>query len=128
MKPSNYPIVTSGLCGTASFASSSTWSWNIVRGSCQIVVTGACVGTFRLEASNDQGYGAGGRPVGDYIPSNWNVIGSASTLVCSTTAATSRFLIPLTELCYEHVRLFYSDGSAGAATGTFNARMMTFGL
>lgn len=129
MRPNNYPIVISGLCGTASFASSSCWAMDVVRASFQIVISsGSCVGTFRLEASNDLGYGQPGRPVGNYIPTNWNIVGSVTTVTASSTATLKSFMLPAVETSYQHLRIVYLDGSAGAALGLFDVRANTIGL
>lgn len=131
MKPSNIVLFENAVCGTSTLTvSTSTWGYGVVRASVQITVSsGSCVGTFRFQSSNDQAYGQGGRAVGNFAPTNWVTIGSSAQIAFSTTAtATVQALIPTTETCYEHLRLVFADGSAGAAVGIFSARMTTFSL
>lgn len=130
MRPNNWQVIVGGVAGTAtSFASSSCWAMDIVRLSYQVVVSsGSVAGTFVVQGSNDKSYGQGGVPVGQYIPTNWNTIGSSTTIICSTTATSKVFLAPATEVCYEHVRFVFTDASAGSALGLFDIRAKTLGL
>ncbi len=83
------------------------------------------MGAFRLDGSQDQ---ATGVPAGQFQPTNWNSLGSTSTVVCSTTATAKVFMIPATELCHEYLRVVFTDASAAAALGTFNVRLKSDGL
>lgn len=125
MRPNNFMLST-GLCGTASFTSSASWFSGVVRASFQVVVSsGSCVGTFQLQGSNDKAFG---QPQGVFQPTNWNVIGSSTTVSCSSTATVRSVMMPATELAYEYCRVVFTDGSAAAALGTFNVNAKTDGL
>jgi len=129
MKPSNYAVWTNATLAQAT-TSTSTWAYGVVRASYHITISsGSCVGTFRVQGSNDQSYDQGGRPVGSFLPSNWVTLGSTSQLAfCTTAVATIQAFIPAFETCYEHLRLVFADGSAGAAVGVVSARVKTFSL
>lgn len=126
MRPSNSLIISSGTAGTASVTSQAVWATDIIRACFQVVVSsGSMVGTFQLQASNDQSTGA---PANQFVPTNWNVVGSASSVTGSSTATSKAFLSVPVETCYEYLRVVYSDGSAAAAIGVFNVRLVAKGL
>lgn len=123
MRPNN-SLIVNGVATNANFVSSTVFADCIVRASAQIVVSsGSCVGTFVWQGSNDQGF-----PSSVYQPTNWNTIGSTASIVCSTTPSAKVFLLPLTEMSYEYIRIAFTDASAGSANGVVNVRMKSMGL
>jgi hypothetical protein len=127
LRPVN-DLIVSSVSNSASFSSGVVWANSILRASFQISVSsGSCAGTFVVQASNDQSYGL---PANQFKPVNWNTIGSASTIVCSTTAvgSSSCFLIPYTETSYEYLKIVYTDLSGGTANGVVSVRMCSKGL
>jgi len=77
---------------------------NLFYMSAQIAITGAGAGTMKLQASNDDTNGEV-----NTIPTNWSDIPSASVIVSGTGA----FLIPKTEICYQYVRVVYTNTGSG---------------
>ena len=86
-------------------------SLNLFYCSAQIAATGAAAGTLKLQASNDD-FTAGNTP-----PVHWSDIPSASIVVSGAGA----FLIPKTELCYQWVRLVYTNSGTGTISIVFKA-------
>lgn len=126
MKSSLSQIAINQVTSTASYVSSSCFAWDIVRVSAQIVVSsGTCAGTFVLQGSNDKAQGAFPNL---FQPSNWNNIGSATVVIASTTPTNLVFLMPATEVCYQYLRLRYTDSSAASAVGSFNVNLNAFSL
>lgn len=119
MKPSNTLIANATVC-SGGFNSIVIWSWDIVRCSYQVAITGGtCNGTFTLQGSNDY---SNGLTLLHYTPTNWSNIGSSSMIVCSTSAAA--FAIPAQEVCHQYLRVNFTpgnDGPTGSATIRFNA-------
>src|SRR5579872_4422788 len=78
---------------------------NVLSVSAQAVATGGSVaGTAKLQASNDNvttGSGA--------VPTNWTDIASATVSV----SAAGTFLIPKTEICYQWIRVVYTNSGTG---------------
>lgn len=127
MRPVNFPAITNGVAGTASFTSSSFWLYDCVRLSGQAVVSsGSLLGSFVLQVSNDKATGAF-QP--QFQPQNWNTIGSSTQLLnCSSSALIKSFMFPYVETCYSYGRIVYNDTSAGAAIGVFQFNMTVFNL
>ncbi len=124
MKQANDPITTN-VSNSNSFNSGVVWAGSIVRASFQITVgSGSAVGTLQLQASNDQ---SSGLPANQFLPTNWNNVGTAS-VSCSTTATSRSFLIVSTECSYEYLRCAWTDSSGGAANGLVSIRMVSKGL
>ena len=88
------------------------------------VSSGSAVGLAQVQASNDQ---AKGLPPGQFIPTNWSNVGTAS-VQCSTTATATTFLIPSTEMSYEYLRVAWFDQSSGSANGLMSIRAVSKGL
>jgi hypothetical protein len=84
---------------------------NLFYCSAQIAVTGAGAGTLTLQASNDDLKGYNTAPV------NWSNIPSATVVVAGSGA----YLIPKTDLCYQWVRLMYTNTGAGTISVVFKA-------
>lgn len=84
---------------------------NLFYCSAQLIATGGAAGTFKLQASNDDPHGAPAQ----IAPTNWNDIPSATVAV---TGAGS-YLIPKTELCYQWVRVVYTNTGAGTIAANF---------
>lgn len=122
--------ITNLVSGTASCVSSAFWLWNTVRISGQVAVSsGSMVGTVQFQVSNDQPKGAFQNA---FQPTNWNTLGSGtstpSIVTCSNTATTFAFLLPSVDLNFSYGRVLYNDLSAGAAIGTFNVNVKTYGI
>lgn len=84
---------------------------NLFYCSAQIAATGAAAGTLKIQASDDDPKG------GTQVPTNWSDIPSATIAV----AAAGAFLIPKTELCYQWVRLVYTNTGTGTISVIFKA-------
>ena len=84
---------------------------NLFSCSAQAVSTGSGAGTLVIEASNDEPIAPGATPV------NWSLIPSASVSVSGAGA----FLIPKTDLCYQWVRLVYTNTGSGTISVIFKA-------
>jgi hypothetical protein len=126
MRPNNSIIVSGGNASTASFVSTVIYATDIVRASFQIFVSsGSANGTIQLQASNQQATGA---PANQFIPTQWSVVGSSTTVICSSTATIKTFLLPSTELSYEYLRIVFTDSVAAASPGLVNVRMKSIGL
>jgi len=127
MRMFNSQIVSGGTVGTASFVSSSFWSTDIIRTSFQIVISsGTCNGTFVVQGSNDINRGL---PAQMFTPTNWNNLGSVSTLVVSTSAPGAQsFLIPQFECSYEYLRVSFTAANGGAALGLVDVRGKGFSI
>jgi hypothetical protein len=80
--------------------------------SVQIAATGAAGGTLVLQASNDES-----TSLIDFPPTNWSAIPSASVTVTGAGA----FLIPKTDLCYQFVRVVYTNSGSGTISVVFKA-------
>jgi|SRR6185312_5000575 len=90
---------------------------NVLSVSAQAVATGGTVaGTVKFQASNDNVVIGGGN-----VPTNWTDIASATV---SVTGAGS-FLIPKTEICYQWVRVVYTNSGTG---GTIAVMVKTIGF
>lgn len=84
---------------------------NLFYVSVQVSSTGAGAGTLKLQASNDQ-------PVqSNVVPTNWSDVPTASVAVSGAGA----FLIPKTDLCYEWIRLVYTNSGTGTISAVFKA-------
>ncbi len=122
MRPNNATVVTAQPTNATINLTNSNghviWSNGIVRASFQAAVSAGTVnGALKVQASNDKPTGA--MPE-NFIPTNWNDISGATVTIA--TAATS-YMIPYQELCYEYLRLVYTDASGGTATSTITVQM-----
>lgn len=116
-------LIADSFPAQTSSSSCVIWSQKIVRASFQVSVSsGTLSGTFTLQASNDQ---ATGKFPNQFIPTNWSVVGSSTTVIASSTGAAATFMIPATELSFEYLRLVYT---ANAANGIYSVRMKTEGF
>lgn len=82
---------------------------NLFEASVQGVFAGAAVGTLVLEASNDNPKGAGQVPV------------NFSTIATVAVSAAGVVMIPKTDLCYEYVRVSYTNTGTGTMSIIFKA-------
>lgn len=96
----------------ASINSDAIPALNLLYCSVQAVTTGSSDGTCFLEASNDPFVTPGNTP-----PVNWSAIPSAAVVVSGAGAV----LIPKTDLCYEWVRVVYTNTGTGTVSVTFKA-------
>jgi hypothetical protein len=84
---------------------------NLLYASAQIAATGAAAGTLIMQASNDEPMSAAN------APTNWSAIPSATVTVTGSGA----FLIPIQNLCYQFVRLVYTNTGTGTISVVFKA-------
>jgi len=85
---------------------------NLFYCSAQASVVGAGSGTLKLQASNDDTNGES-----NTVPTNWSDIPLATVSVTGAGA----FLIPKIDLCYQYVRLVYTNTGAGTINVVFKA-------
>lgn len=86
---------------------------NLLYGSAQITATGSAAGTLKFQASNDVPRSP------TTPPTHWNDIPSATVAV----SGAGSFMIPKTDLCYQFIRLVYTN----TGTGTIQANVKTIG-
>lgn len=95
----------------ATLSSAAIPALNLFQCSVQFNVTGSAAGTGKLQGSNDvPAVGA---------PTHWSDIPSATISV----SGAGSFLIPKTDLCYQWVRVVYTN----TGTGTVEARFKALG-
>lgn len=117
----NNNLILSALPASANQVSNPQWSDNIVRASFQFLATdSSAAGTLQAQGSNDH---AVGLPPNQFVPANWNNIGSPVTV-----AGKGPYLIPAIECSYEYLRVTYTDTSSGMAIGTISIRMKSMAL
>lgn len=123
MRPSNSLISNNQTTTSGSFVSSIVYATNIIRASVQVTLSsGTVVGTFVLQASNDM---ANDKAV-QFVPTNWNTIGSVTTVVASTTIVTGvnqSLLMPATEMGYNYLRVIYTGATGHPVTGRCSIRI-----
>ena len=95
----------------ASITSAAIPTANVLMCSAQITTTGAGNGTLKIQASND-----GPQPA-NAGPSNWSDIPSASVSV----SGAGSFLIPKTDLCYEYIRIVYTNLGTGTISVVYKS-------
>lgn len=100
----------------ASVNSTALTAQNLFQCSVQMVCTGSAAGTLKVQASNDTRPGALPSQV---TPTNWSDIPSATVTV--TGAGT--YLIPKIDICYQYIRLVYTN----TGTGTIAANLKALG-
>lgn len=100
------PATTAATITTAAIP-----SLNLLYCSAQITTTGAGAGTLIIQASDDYVVEAGA------VPTNWSPIPSATV----TVTGNGSFLIPKIDLCYEYVRLAYTNTGTGTMSIVFKA-------
>jgi len=86
-------------------------SLNLFYCSAQVSGTGGAGGTLALQASNDDSQAA------NFVPTNWSAIPNATV----TVTGNGSFLIPKTDLCYQWVRLVYTNTGTGTISVVFKA-------
>lgn len=122
MRPSNQMIANTNSSG--SFSSAVVYAWDIVRASFQANVTaGSINGTFQVQGSNQNASGASPQT---FIPTQWNNISSA-TVVASSSATQSSFLILPIECSYNYLRVNYTPAVAalvGSVTIMISAKAL----
>lgn len=134
MRPSNELIFSQTVTASATYSNNClSESW--VRASFQAVISsGSLNGTFWLQQSNDL---AQGSPPNQFVPTNWNSIGSVS---CSASSGTALFipwnspqgLVNYFETCARYHRVQFAatvgSGNLAAASGLLNIRAETRGF
>lgn len=118
MRPNN-SLILNALPANANQVSTVVWALDIVRASFQWVATGTAAGTLNVQASNDQAFGA---PANQFLPTNW------ATIATIAVPSSGPFNSGEIETSYEYLRVTYTDGSGGTATGTISVRMKSMGL
>lgn len=110
MRQENINIIPSQAAATVT--SAAIPALNLFYCSAQCSATGAgAAGTMKLQASNDRPVASGA------VPTNWSDIPSATVSI----SAAGAFLIPKTELCYEWVRVVYTNTGTGTFSVVFKA-------
>lgn len=111
MRQLNDNVIT--LRAAATVTSAPIPALNLFYCSVQIACVGAgSAGTMKIQASNDD-------PVNGAAPTNWSDIPSATV----TVNAAGAFLIPKTDLCYQWIRVVYTN----SGTGTISAILKALG-
>lgn len=100
------PVQTAATITTAAIP-----ALNLFSCSAQATSTGSGAGTLIIQASNDD------FPSPNTPPVNWTAIPSATVAVSGAGA----FLIPKTDLCYQWVRLVYTNTGTGTISVVFKA-------
>jgi hypothetical protein len=75
----------------------------LISMSAQLTATSGAAGTLKVQASNDEPVAA------NVTPANWSDLTGASVVVSGAGA----FLIPKTDLCYQWIRLVYTNTGSG---------------
>jgi hypothetical protein len=95
----------------ATVSSAAIPALNLFAASAQITSVGAgAAGTLKMQASNDD-------PLAPNQPTNWSDISGASVAV----SGAGSFLIPKLDLCYQWVRLVYTNSGSGTIQVVFKA-------
>lgn len=100
----------------ATVSSTALSAQNLFQCSAQIVCTGSAAGTLKIQASNDAAIG--NFPT-LFVPTHWNDVPSATV----TVTGAGSYLIPKTDICYQYVRLVYTN----TGTGTIAANLKALG-
>lgn len=100
------PIQTAATITTAAIP-----ALNLFYCSAQASASSGGAGTLKIQASNDEIQGI------NTVPTNWSDIPSATIAVSGAGA----FLIPKIDLCYQWVRLVYTNTGAGTISVVFKA-------
>lgn len=100
------PVQAAGAVTTAAIP-----ALNLFYCSAQIAATGSAAGTMKLQASNDD------PTQGNVTPTNWSDISGATVSVSGAGA----FLIPKTDLCYQYIRIVYTNSGTGTISIVFKA-------
>lgn len=109
MKQEQIPIIT--VQTAASINSTAIPAMNLLSCSAQLIGTGSAAGTMKLQASNDNPLSGGN------VPTNWNDIPSATVSV----SGAGSYLIPKTDICYEYVRVVYTNSGTGTIAVNFKS-------
>lgn len=110
MRQENINIIP--LQTAATITSSAIFAANLFACSVQAsAVGGSSAGTCKLQASNDA------PTASNAVPTNWSDIPSATVSV----SAAGAFLIPKTEICYQYVRVVYTNTGTGTISVVFKA-------
>lgn len=110
MRQLNELVITSQAAAT--ITSPAIPAYNLFACSLQVTTTGSSAGTAILQASNDD-------PQDNSAPSNWTAIPSATV----TVSGAASVMIPKIDLCYQFVRVVYTN----TGTGTISARFKALG-
>lgn len=109
MRQENLPIIP--LQAAASITSSPIPALNLFSCSVQMSIVGSGAGTLIIQASNDDPKASGA------VPTNWSAIPSATVTITGAGA----YLIPKTDLCYQYVRVVYTNTGTGTVSCVFKA-------
>ena len=107
MRQENLTLIP--LQNSGNITSAAICSRNLIACSVQITATTGASGTLKLQVSNDDTPGQ--------LPVNFSDISGASVTVTGAGA----FLIPKLDLCYEFVRLVYTNTGTGTITANLKA-------
>lgn len=100
------PTQNSSSINTAPFQTTNT-----LYCSAQLTANGAASGTLKLQASNDPS------DINNNPPTNWSDIPNASVII----SGSGTFLIPIQTLCYEWVRLVYTNTGIGTISVVYKS-------
>jgi hypothetical protein len=120
MRIGNDDLVLSGTSMLTTITSSPVWLGHIAVYSIQLVFTGTPNGTFKLQASNDDG----GQNVTSPTITNWTDIGSSSQAI----SAAGTHMYNVADCGYKWVRLVWSDSSSGNPSTLTVARFNVKGV
>lgn len=109
MRQVNENIIPTQVAATVT--SSNIPALNLIYCSVQIAATGSASGTLQLQASNDDSEAA------NFTPTNWSNIPNAGITVTGSGA----YLIPFTSVCYQWLRVVYTNTGTGTISVVFKA-------
>lgn len=84
--------------------------------SAQLIATGSAAGTFKMQASNDEGPS---NYLDTFVPTNWTDVFGTSI----TVSGAGTYLITTTNLAYNYIRLVFV--STGTGTVVANMKILT---
>jgi len=118
MRPSNILALNAvAVSGTTAYASAAIECQQLLALSAQCVSTSTATGVLKFQFSNDPKTNL----ATNNVPTNWIDIPSATVNV----TAASTVGIPKTEICYEWVRVVYTNATN---SGTVTVRLKFLGL
>jgi hypothetical protein len=121
MKIHNFALTLDGTDMTSAIVSTPIWLGHVLHYSIQAVYTGTPNGSFKLQASNDQGSET--NDIVNAIITNWTDV-SGSTI---NVSAAGDLMYSLENAGYRWVRLVWTDTSSGSPSTVTVAQINTKG-